>query len=393
MEGRGIVVCGGGPKYLPCVWVCVHMLRRNGSALPIQVWYLGPKEAPPLKVKAALEDMNVEFVDAYKVRQEHPSRILNGWELKCYSIMWSPFDEVFLIDSDNVPLINVDHMFKWDQYQQHGAVFWPDYGRLAPERDIWGITGIEYRDEPEFESGQILVDKRRCWNELRTTMHINEYSDFYYRHVHGDKETFHLAWRKRGTEYGMPPYAIKSLPATMCQHDFHGNIIFQHRNMDKWKVGGRRRINGFQRENECYEILDEFARLWEPVTTFNNAKEKMLYDRIVKTRTFDYHRIDHDRRMITLSSNGVITEGSADMEAFWCVRTESGEPALYIMDTKKETTCKLKEDGSILKGRWLKHEKMEIELTPVRASRFARPPNPKAKGRASKRRAALRRVR
>ena len=41
------------------------------------------------------------------------------------------------------------------------AIFWPDFGRLGPERPIWQICEVPYRDEPEFETGQVVVDKRR----------------------------------------------------------------------------------------------------------------------------------------------------------------------------------------------------------------------------------------
>ena len=32
---------------------------------------------------------------------------------------------------------------------------------------------------------------------------MNEASDFYYRYIHGDKDTFHLAWRFLGQEYAI----------------------------------------------------------------------------------------------------------------------------------------------------------------------------------------------
>lgn len=35
---RGIVICGGGEKYLPSVWVLVNELHVLGSRLPIQLW-------------------------------------------------------------------------------------------------------------------------------------------------------------------------------------------------------------------------------------------------------------------------------------------------------------------------------------------------------------------
>src|SRR4029453_2174085 len=96
--------------------------------------------------------------------------------------------------ADNVPVRNPEYLFDAEPYRQRGAVFWPDYGRLAPTRAIWRICGVPYRDEPEFESGQILLNKRRCWRALQLTMHMNEHSDFYYNYVYGDKETFHMAW-------------------------------------------------------------------------------------------------------------------------------------------------------------------------------------------------------
>jgi hypothetical protein len=53
---------------------------------------------------------------------------------------------------------------------------------------------------------------------------------------HGDKEPFHLCWRKWGQEYALPSRGIHTLSGTMCQHDFGGNRIFQHRNGRKWSM-------------------------------------------------------------------------------------------------------------------------------------------------------------
>jgi putative mannosyltransferase len=161
----------------------------------------------------------------------------------------------------------VDPTFLLDcpQFRETGSVFWPDYGRLEPDRAIWRICGVEYRDEPEFESGQMLIDKRRCWLPLQLTMHLNNHSDFYYRYIHGDKDTFHMAWRMLGQDYEMVPYPIQSLPAAMCQHDFSGRRIFQHRNLDKWRLrGGNRRIEGFALEDLCRGFLAELAAAWMP---------------------------------------------------------------------------------------------------------------------------------
>jgi len=260
-NGRGIVVCGGGEKYLPSAWVCVHMLRELGCDLPIELWQLFQGEVPP-EVQRALAQINVHCVDASQVRQQHPARFIGGWELKPYAILHSRFEEVLYLDADNVPVVDPTFLFGAPQFIRHGAVFWPDYGRLAADRSIWRICGVQYRDEPEFESGQILLNKRRCWKALQLAMHLNEHSDFYYQHVHGDKELFHMAWRMVQQQFATPGHPIYSIPYTMCQHDFDGRRIFQHRNRDKWKLGSaNHRISGFELEENCIRHLDQLTRL------------------------------------------------------------------------------------------------------------------------------------
>ena len=261
-QGRGIVICGGGPKYFTPAWVCINMLRRLGCSLPIQLWHLGEAECDD-RMRALVATLGVECVDARELSRTYPSRILNGWELKPYAIIHSPFREVMLIDADNVPVTNPDFLFDTPQFEETGALFWPDIGRLDASREIWDLCGVAYRDEPEFETGQIVVDKERCWNALSLCMWYNEYSDFYYRHVHGDKETFHLAFRKLDQPYAMPEEGVHHLPATFCQHDFEGRRLWQHRNHDKWDYWGRNHcVPDFWYEDECRAYVKDLRRIW-----------------------------------------------------------------------------------------------------------------------------------
>ncbi len=261
-QGQGLVICGGGVRYFTCAWVCIQRLRRLGCTLPIQLWHLGPEELDAT-MAALVAPFGVTCIDALEVRKQHPARILNGWELKAYAILHSPFQEVLLLDADNVAVVNPEFLFETPEYRETGAIFWPDYGRLAPTRDIWEICGIPWRDEPEFESGQIVVDKNKCWRPLSLCMWYNEHSDFFYNHIHGDKETFHLAWRKLDQPYAMPDFPIHALEDVMCQHDFQGRRIFQHRNLDKWELSGNNKtIAGFLHEAECLEYLADLRRQW-----------------------------------------------------------------------------------------------------------------------------------
>ena len=283
--GRGIVICGGGRKYFPCAWVCIQMLRRLGCTLPIQLWHLGAEEMDE-EMKALVIPLGVECVDGWEVAASRDSPLtrpagtlstsegerdgvrgprLHGWSLKPFAILHCPFQEVLLLDADNVPVVNPEFLFDSPQFTAKGAIFWPDFGRLGPWRAIWKICGVKYRDEPEFESGQILVDKARCWKPLNLAMWYNEQSEFFYQHIHGDKDTFHLAFRKLNQSYTMPGRGVNWLENVgMRQHDFEGRRIFQHRNLDKWRVDGtNRRGRDFAYEEECMAELEVLRGRWQ----------------------------------------------------------------------------------------------------------------------------------
>ncbi len=255
-KDRGVVICGGG-KYFSHAWVCIKMLRSMGCHLPVELWHLGAKEMPR-ELQELVAPLMVKCVDAHLIRRRHPARSLRGWELKPYSILHSSFKEVLLLDADNVPIRNPEYLFESQQFIQTGAVFWPDYGRSKNAIPIWRCFGLKVPTIPEFESGQILVDKKRCWKALELTMWINENSDFFYRYLHGDKDTFHLAFAKLKTSFIQIHTPIESLDGVMCQHDFEGRRLFQHRNSHKWKLkGSNRAVRGFLFENQCLNYLHE----------------------------------------------------------------------------------------------------------------------------------------
>lgn len=264
-SGRGIVICAGGVRYFTNAWVCIHMLRLRGCKLPIQVWHLGEKEMDP-EMANLLLPLGVKCIDAYKMRERFPARILNGWELKAYAMLHSPFEEVLFLDADNVPIVNPEFLFDTPQYRETGAIFWPDYdqGKNEKKQTIWKSCGLRQPQEPEFETGQMVVDKKRCWVALSLCMWFNENSDFYYNYIYGDKETFHLAFRKAGKSYALVPKPVYSLQGTMCQHDFKGRRIFQHRNSDKWDLFlWNQCIKGFRFERECLGFLANLRKVWD----------------------------------------------------------------------------------------------------------------------------------
>ena len=172
--GRGIVICGGGLRYFTCAWVCIHLLRHFGSNLPIELWYLGPKECSA-RMKKLVEPLAVTCVDANTVAKRVGSPALAGYELKAFALYYTHFQHVLLLDADNAVTRNPEYLFESREFQTTGAIFWPDYDRLEPDRPIWHLCGVRYRDEPEFESGQIFVDSERHRDALSLALFLNEH--------------------------------------------------------------------------------------------------------------------------------------------------------------------------------------------------------------------------
>ena len=287
-SGRGLVIPAGG-RLLASAYVTVRLLRTalgsQPDTLPIEVWHLGAEEVPDIWRKI-FEPLDVTFRDAHEITG---GQGLSGWQLKPFAIIHSAFAEVMLLDADNVPERDPAYLFESPQYIAHGALFWPDRTRHGPDHSLWRVFGIDYRDEPSHETGQLVIDKRRCWHALQIAMHCNQFHKFHYRHSHGDTATFRFAFHTLGQSFGMIPHRLIEVPvdrevedivtlettdylreegdirAVFLQRDPDGKIIFQHRtggggaqvafNLDK-----NVRIQHFEHEDLCFEIVDKLRK-------------------------------------------------------------------------------------------------------------------------------------
>jgi hypothetical protein len=374
-QGRGIVTCAGGPRLFTCAWVLVRVLRdivRN--TLPIQLWHRGAAEIDPL-MHALLQRYGVEVIDANSFTSTPPPP--ENWALKPFAILHSRFQEVLFLDADNIPVVDPAVLFSTTPYRETGAIFWPDLKPLPPESAIWEICRVAYQDEPSFESGQVVLDKARCWKPLLLTMHLNEHAGFYYQHVYGDKDTFHMAWRFLGQAYSMVPipprliFGAQSDPLfvylswVLGQRDFEGRVIFQHRNTPKLVLYGKNpRYPGFAHEDECFGFLDELARLWNGRVTGLQLRPPVDYASGSGARWFRYVRVSHHERLLEFLPDQRIGYGNSNWERTWRVIAEGPTTVLEILGDAN-VTCRLErnEDG-VWRGRWLRYERNPVELLP-----------------------------
>ena len=369
-QSRGIVIGGGGPKYLPGVWVCVKLLRHFGCQLPIQLWYLGDEECDPY-TRRLLAPLGVECIDARKVEREHPCRVLCGWELKLYATLHCPFAEVLYLDADNGPIRDPTFLFDADQYKKLGAIFWADYDRWRLRSDVWDIFGMPEMasragGERAFESGQFLIDKSRCGRELQMALWYGEHSDFTFSHVYGDKECFHLGWRKLGSDYAMPDRGPAWIVHTILQYDFDGKPLFNHRCQDKWTLTGNRQVPQLANEDLCFDFIRELKTKWTGAAWFNpfpTEPEKSVVNALIGKR-FVYRRVGYGDRPMALEAAGRIGVGAAGCEKRWDVNEHDGSVMLTISGDVPTCHLRLNEDG-VWRGAWLNHERMPIELVPA----------------------------
>ena len=70
-----------------------------------------------------------------------------------------------------------------------------------------------------LESAQMVIDKARTWHALQVASYLNARSDIWYGKpdypgmaydiCNGDKDTFHIAWRKTNTPLAVCPYSLQ----------------------------------------------------------------------------------------------------------------------------------------------------------------------------------------
>ena len=262
-RGQGIVYTAGGVGYTTCAIVSISMLRKQGCKLPVELWYLGDELST--EVIGVISALNVRCRNFLEVSAVN----LSGYMLKPLAIINSGFEEVLFLDADNNCVTDPSDLFTSEEYLETGALFWPDYWKTDKTNPIWSIVESDEYEIFEQESGQILVDKRRCWRELQLCLHFNQLNDYYYKIIHGDKDTFKFAWHALKRKFSMVKYPVGScgyklngffFGTTMVQHGPDGKIIFLHRNLLKWDV--TREYEFTWKAVKTFQIRDKSARVF-----------------------------------------------------------------------------------------------------------------------------------
>lgn len=308
-EGRGIVIVGGG-IYLPSAYIAIRHLRAHGCALPVQLWHLGKDEVPQFFAQLA-EPLHVQTIDAIDAPGADGFRSLGGWECKIHAITGCPFEQVLLIDADNIPLFDPTIVFDSDQLRRYGQIFWPDFyyppdHQFAIRPRAWKELNLPPRAGLELESGQMIIDRSKCWRELQIVRALNLDSVQCHRQLTwGDKDTFTLGWLLGRRPYCVVPQRPRHLRpqvSMLWQHWFDGRRLFQHQR--KWiHPPDRARLELLEEELLKDESLSYLREFWQAADNRQSWGMKPVV-KAVEERT----RVPNMAEVLHLARQGNLSE-------------------------------------------------------------------------------------
>ena len=254
---KGITIVGGAsPRYRTAFWVAIHCIRRVDPQIPIELWL-------PDGDESVLSIENLEYLQNNFVWLRNFKEIYSGikgvelpknFELKIYALLFSDFKEVLLLDSDNLPISSVEHLFNDTDYIKHGSLHWMDFWISTSDPDSNITLGNSSIVDHSYESGQILVNKEKTWPALLLSLYMTNNAHIFYPLTvgylgFGDKEILPAALRFLNIEYSIVKHGPDHVGVfeqgnqwgtrriygnTMLQHDPDGHPLFLHSNLGKW---------------------------------------------------------------------------------------------------------------------------------------------------------------
>lgn len=284
-SGRGIVTAIYDSQF-PSLWVLLSELARLKVSLPIEAFYL----------EGEVSQRNAELAQSLGLNLT--LRLLSdkarGYSTKPFAIWRSSFREVLWLDSDDFPLRDPSFLFDDEEYCAKGSLFWRDVVSTDralywhPTSVVWPLFNVPMNDAEEFETGQLLIDKEKCWAELGLTLHFNQRPEIYVSRLIGEKDTFRLAWQNLAVArqkappgggylmkpalvpYGFMPFGPFHMGrpnewrkwgggTVMVQRDRDGAPLFVHRNLEKFSLDGDNPFNADVPNEAIYH--EHIARL------------------------------------------------------------------------------------------------------------------------------------
>lgn len=196
---RGIVSTAGG-SHIPVFIISLRMLRRTGSTLPVELFLRADEGHDAYLCEELLPALNARCVILDDFLKPAKSIQLEKYQYKIFSILFSSFEEVLLLDADNFPVKDPAYVFDTEPFTSYGMITWPDFWISTAAANFYTIQGTlmpSTNVRASTESGQIFVTKRTHSAGLLVAAYYNFYGPSHYYPLltqggpgEGDKETF-----------------------------------------------------------------------------------------------------------------------------------------------------------------------------------------------------------
>lgn len=354
-KGDGIVYVGGG-KFNWLALLSIKGLRAAGSQMPVELLVPTLEEYEVELCGRILPSMNAKciFLPDALFGKSKPTLHFKGYQYKLLAVLLLSFENVLLLDSDNVPVYSPDHLFRKEPFVSKGLIVWPDFWRRSTSVDYYKIAGLavlktellprydehthEYVPQPNkpknldevpfherlgaipdplLELGQLMMLKRTHMKALLLALYYNSYGPSHYYPLlsqgaqgEGDKETFLAATLVTQRPYYQVARFVGAL-GNVRDEKFNGNAMAQFDPVqdleflvEKHKL--RKKLSGDEYKEAVLKLpqprqlfvhantpkLDPWAMMKEKDTVNEKGERFRLYGNGMRVRTgMDFEKV------------------------------------------------------------------------------------------------------
>lgn len=225
-SGRGYVMTTGSMFLSRVFPIGIQMLHRLDSTLPIEIWTKDQAEfeltdpiVRDLGKSFGLAITCHRFSDYVDISQ-FPEGYTSNYLMKALTMLLSSFEQVIMLDADNVPMMNPQPLLSSHLYEDTGLLLWPDFWSNSLSATLHTALKIPYTFTRTCESGQVVLDKRRHFESLVLANYYNWYGDRYYYKLitldgmgTGDKDTFVVGAQSLGRPFHLTSRPVELLRA------------------------------------------------------------------------------------------------------------------------------------------------------------------------------------
>lgn len=351
----GIVYVGGG-RFNWLTLLSVRAMRAAGCQLPVEILIPTLEEYELELCSRIFPAMNAKCIllsSSLYGDEKHLDLTFKGYQYKSLAILLSSFENVLLMDSDNLPTYSPEHLFNSEPFVSSGLVVWPDFWQRSTSPDYFRIAGVEisktklldkysesyggylpqkvtdpldwlnapYHERegaipnPSSESGQLMISKKTHMKEILLALYYNLYGPGYYYPLfsqgaqgEGDKETFLAATVVTKGKYYQVGRFLAAL-GNFRDNQFNGKAMGQFDPTEdlEWNLQKKKILNTMGEE----EAKETISKLKGPRIIFVHAN----FPKLDPWELFKLHQTsDEEGNRYRLYGNNMRRSAGTDFE-------------------------------------------------------------------------------